>query len=70
MVTLPRCSRSRLCFVLFLALWFSMRLAAPVMDAGMELVEHRPVSRMPDTGVEDTSVEEEAPKRVVVTGKR
>ncbi len=59
-----------LCFVLVLALWFSMRLAAPVMDAGMELVEHRPVSRMPDTGVEDTSVEEEAPKRVVVTGKR
>ena len=59
-----------LCFVLALALWFSMRLAAPVMDAGMELVEHRPVSRMPDTGVEDTSVEEEAPKRVVVTGKR
>ena len=36
--------------VLALALYFSMRLHAPPIDADMDLVEHRPVSRMPDTG--------------------
>lgn len=36
--------------VLALALYFSMRLHAPPIDVGVELVEHRPVSRMPDTG--------------------
>lgn len=39
--------------VLALALYFSMRLHAPPIDTDMELVEHRPVSRMPDTGEED-----------------
>jgi len=39
--------------VLALALYFSMRLHAPPIDAGMELVEHRPISRMPDTGEEE-----------------
>jgi hypothetical protein len=36
--------------VLALALYFSMRLHAPPIDVDMGLVEHRPVSRMPDTG--------------------
>ena len=36
--------------VLALALYFSMRLHAPPIDVDMDLVEHRPVSRMPDTG--------------------
>lgn len=49
--------------VLALALFFSMRLHAPPIDAGMELVEHRPISRMPDTG-ED---EEEEHVQVPVT---
>lgn len=39
--------------VLALALYFSMRLHARPIDADMELMEHRPVSRMPDTGEED-----------------
>jgi len=39
--------------VLALALYFSMRLHAPAFDVDMGLVEHRPVSRMPDTGDED-----------------
>jgi len=39
--------------VLALALYFSMRLHAPPIDVDMGLVEHRPVSRMPDTGDED-----------------
>jgi hypothetical protein len=36
--------------VFALALYFSMRLHAPPIDADVGLVEHRPVSRMPDTG--------------------
>ena len=39
--------------VLALALYFSMRLHARAIDVDMELVEHRPVSRMPDTGEDD-----------------
>lgn len=39
--------------VLALALYFSMRLHAPPIDEDMSLVEHRPVSRMPDTGDEE-----------------
>ncbi len=42
-----------LLMVLALALYFSMRLHAPPLDADMALVEHRPVSRMPDTGEDD-----------------
>ncbi len=38
--------------VMGLALYFSMRLAAPPVDVGMDLVEHPPVRRMPDTGEE------------------
>jgi Cache domain len=44
--------------VLFLALWFSMRLSAPGVDVDMELVEHAPGSRT------DTEHEEyEEPKK-------
>src|SRR5690606_28689999 len=39
-----------LLLVLSLALYFSMRLHAPPFDTDMQLVEHHPVSRMPDTG--------------------
>jgi len=39
--------------VLALALYFSMRLHAPPIDAETALVEHRPVSRMPDTGEDE-----------------
>lgn len=39
--------------VLALALYFSMRLHDPAMELDMGLVEHRPVSRMPDTGEDD-----------------
>ena len=39
--------------VLALALYFSMRLHERPFDADIELVEHRPVSRMPDTGEDD-----------------
>lgn len=39
--------------LLALALYFSMRLHAPPIDVDMGLVEHRPVSRMPDTGEDD-----------------
>jgi hypothetical protein len=48
-----------LILVLLLALWFSMRLAAPQVDIDMALVEHAPVSRMPDAGDQDR--EDEAP---------
>jgi hypothetical protein len=41
--------------VLALALYFSMRLHAPPIDVDMGLVEHRPVSRMPDTGDDEDS---------------
>ncbi len=34
--------------VLILALWFSMRLAAPPLDADIQLVEHQPVARIAD----------------------
>jgi hypothetical protein len=43
--------------VLALALYFSMRLHARPIETEMELVEHRPVSRMPDTGEEEDEVE-------------
>jgi hypothetical protein len=60
-----------LCFVLALALWFSMRLAKPAHDVGMDLVEHRPVSRMPDTGEEDLPAEQPEPaRRMTAGGKR
>jgi cache domain-containing protein len=49
-----------LILVLLLALWFSMRLAAPQVDIDMALVDHGPVSRMPDAG---DSEEAEEPKR-------
>lgn len=39
--------------VLALALFFSMRLHAPPIDTDVELLAHRPVSRMPDTGEEE-----------------
>ena len=39
--------------VLALALFFSMRLHAPPIDTDVGLVEHRPVSRMPDTGEDE-----------------
>lgn len=39
-----------LVLVLGLALYLSMRLHAPPIDIDLGLVEHRPVSRMPDTG--------------------
>jgi len=42
-----------LLLVLALALYFSMRLHAPPIDVDMQLVEHYPVSRMPDTGDDD-----------------
>ncbi|AMY08383.1 hypothetical protein LuPra_01583 [Luteitalea pratensis] len=41
--------------VLALALYFSMRLHAPAIDVDMDLVEHRPVSRMPDTGDDENA---------------
>jgi hypothetical protein len=50
-----------LILVLLLALWFSMRLAAPQVDIDMALVDHAPVSRMPDAG--DESEESDTPKR-------
>jgi Cache domain len=50
-----------LILVLLLALWFSMRLAAPQFDIDMALVEHGPVSRMPDAG--DAEEAEEPRKR-------
>jgi len=40
--------------VLLLALWFSMRLAAPSMDVDMALVEHGHVSRMPGSGGDES----------------
>lgn len=43
--------------VLALALYFSMRLHAPPIDVDMGLVEHRPVSRMPDTGDDEDADE-------------
>jgi hypothetical protein len=43
--------------VLVLALWFSVRLAAPAVGTYMHLVEHPPVSRMPGS---ETSAEWEA----------
>jgi hypothetical protein len=42
-----------LLLVLALALYFSMRLHAPPIDVDMQLVDHYPVSRMPDTGDDD-----------------
>jgi hypothetical protein len=39
--------------VLVVALYFSMRLAAPAIDVDIGLVEHPRVSRMPDTGEDD-----------------
>ena len=36
--------------VLLVALWFSMRLAAPATDVDMGLVQHPRIERMPDTG--------------------
>lgn len=39
--------------VVSLALYFSMRLHAPPIDVDMQLVDHYPVSRMPDTGDDD-----------------
>jgi Cache domain len=50
--------------VLALALYFSMRLHAPPIDADTALVEHRPVSRMPDTG-EDEADDDMAAARPV-----
>jgi hypothetical protein len=38
--------------VLAVALWFSMRLAAPATDVDMGLVQHPRIGRMPDTGDE------------------
>jgi hypothetical protein len=49
--------------LLALALYFSMRLHAPPIDIDMGLVEHRPVSRMPDTG-EDEDADLPAPRTV------
>jgi hypothetical protein len=59
-----------LLFVLALALWFSMRLAKPAHDVDMDLVEHRPVSRMPDTGEEDVPAQSEEPAKKVAAGRR
>jgi len=58
-----------LILVLLLALWFSMRLAAPQVDIDMALVEHAPVSRMPDAGDQDQE-EEEPPARTRAAGGR
>jgi hypothetical protein len=50
--------------VLALALYFSMRLHAPPIDTDVGLVDHRPVSRMPDTGEdEDTDLPAVKPVR-------
>jgi hypothetical protein len=56
--------------VLILALWFSMRLAAPPMDVDMALVEHHPVSRMPDTGEEELPAQSEEPAKKIAAGGR
>ncbi len=50
--------------VLALALYFSMRLHAPPIDVDMELMEHRPVSRMPDTGEDEEGLERPAMRPV------
>jgi hypothetical protein len=59
-----------LLFVLSLALWFSMRLAKPAHDVDMDLVEHRPVSRMPDTGEEEMPAQSEEPAKKIAAGRR
>ncbi|MGH9162984.1 MAG: cache domain-containing protein [Vicinamibacteraceae bacterium] len=45
--------------VLVLALWFSVRLAAPLVETGMHLVDYPRVARMPDS---DSGVEWDAPQ--------